>query len=224
MMDIRPIAYYKGQIGTKFGVPRQSGLADALRGTIIFEPEYRREEALRGILYDGGFDWIWIIWGFSLNHPSSGDWQPTVRPPRLGGNASMGVFATRSPFRPNPLGLSAVHVEKIENSEITVSGADLADGTPIYDIKPYIVYADCHPEASKGFAGTSPEPTLEVLFETELPFGAEDRLALKQILSLDPRPAYQDNNAKTYGLIFEGYDIKFRVDNDKLIVTDYDRH
>lgn len=223
-MEIRPIAYYRGQIGTKFGIPRQSGLADALRGTIVFEPEFRREEALRGLLGEGGFDWIWLIWGFSLNNQSSDQWQPTVRPPRLGGNTSMGVFATRSPFRPNPIGLSAVHVEKIENSEITVSGADLADGTPIFDIKPYLVYADCHPEASKGFARSSPEPVLEVFFEVELPFGQEEKEALRQILSLDPRPAYQDNNAKTYGLIFEGFDIKFRVDNDKLTVIDYDRH
>jgi len=223
-MQLRPIAYYRGQIGTKFGVPRQSSLANALTGTIVFEPEFRREEALRGLLGEDGFDWIWLIWGFSLNNQAEGQWQPTVRPPRLGGNASMGVFATRSPFRPNPIGLSAVHIEKIENSEITVSGADLADGTPIYDIKPYLVYADCHPEASRGFASSSPEPVLEVLFNVELPFGKEDREALRQILSLDPRPAYQDKSDKKYGLIFEGYDIKFRVDNDKLIVTDYDRH
>lgn len=223
-MELKPIAYYKGQIGTKFGIPRQSGLAEALKGKIVFEPEYRREEALRGLLGEGGFDWIWLIWGFSLNNTSSGEWQPTVRPPRLGGNTSMGVFATRSPFRPNPLGLSAVHIEKIESSEIIVSGADLADGTPIYDIKPYVVYADCHPEASRGFAQTSPEPMLEVFFDVELPFGEDDKEALRQILSLDPRPAYHDNNAKAYGLIFEGFDIRFRVDNDKLTVIDYDRH
>jgi|GEM_PF-4947815 len=141
-MEIRPIAYYHSPLQSRFGVPRQSGLADDLEGRIVFEPEFRREEALRGLLGDGGFNRIWLIWGFSANRETASSWQPLVRPPRLGGNASMGVFATRSPYRPNPLGLSTVSLVRIEDCELHVQGADLMDGTPIYDIKPYIVYAD----------------------------------------------------------------------------------
>lgn len=221
-MQLVPVAYYRGPLGSKFGIPRQSGLAGSLEGRIVFEPAWRDANAVRGL---DGFDRIWLIWGFSANQPAKGDWQPTVRPPRLGGNERLGVWATRSPFRPNPLGLSAVRLVRVEPASVEgpvlhVTGADLMDGTPIYDIKPYIVYADSHPDAAQGFAAGAPEPSLEVAFLAEVPFGAEEREALRQVLSLDPRPPFQDDPDKVYGFPFAGYDIRFRVRNQLLSVIE----
>ena len=217
-MDIRPVALYHGALGSKFGIPRQSGLVPSLRGRIVFEPEFRNREALRGL---EGFDRIWLIWGFSANKPAKGDWQPTVRPPRLGGNVSMGVWATRSPFRPNPLGLSCVELEGIDGLDLLVKGADLMDGTPVYDIKPYVAYADCFPEARCGFASASPEAVLEVRMPEDLNITPEDREALTALLALDPRPAYQEDPDRVYGMPFGGREVHFRVDHDVLIVLDY---
>lgn len=217
-MDIEPVAFYRGALGSKFGIPRQSGLVPALRGRIVFEPAYRNREALRGL---EGFDRIWLIWGFSANRPAKGDWQPTVRPPRLGGNVAMGVWATRSPFRPNPLGLSCVELEAIDGLELVVCGADLMDGTPIYDIKPYVAYADSYPDAQCGFAAAAPEPRLEVRIPEELALSPEEREVLTGLLALDPRPAYQQEPDRVYGMPFGGKEVHFRVDNDVLTVIDY---
>ena len=217
-MTLEPVAYYRGQMGSKFGIPRQSGLAGGLRGRIIFEPAYRNREALRGL---EGFDRVWLIWGFSANRPTKGDWQPTVRPPRLGGNAALGVWATRSPFRPNPVGLSCVELEGIDGTDLLVRGADLMDGTPVYDIKPYVVYADCFPDARCGFASTPPVAVLEVRIPEQLDLSPEDRETLVQVLSLDPRPAYQHDPDKVYGMPFGGKDVHFRVENSVLTVIDY---
>ena len=221
-MELKPVAYYRGPLGSKFGIPRQSGLAEAVAGRLVFEPAYRDANAVRGL---EGFDRIWLLWGFSANRPAKGEWQPTVRPPRLGGNGRLGVWATRSPFRPNPLGLSAVRLLRVEAETpdgpvLHVAGADLMDGTPVYDIKPYIAYADSFPDAASGFAGDAPEPVLDVIFQTELPFGQEDTAALRQILSLDPRPAYQEDPDRTYGFPFGGCDIRFRVCGNILTVTE----
>ena len=215
-LEIRPVAYYHGSFGSKFGIPRQSGLAPELRGRIVFCEPYKLREALRGL---EGFERIWLIWGFSANRPAKGEWQPTVRPPRLGGNTALGVWATRSPFRPNPLGLSCVKLEAIEGMELLVSGADLMDGTPIYDIKPYVPYADAFPLAAAGFAASAPESRLEVELPQDLPLTQTQKAALVQALSLDPRPAYQDSPEKEYVLPFEGLDISFRVSGDRLKVT-----
>lgn len=217
-MTLEPVAYYRGQMGSKFGIPRQSGLAGGLRGRIIFEPAYRNREALRGL---EGFDRVWLIWGFSANRPAKRDWQPTVRPPRLGGNAALGVWATRSPFRPNPVGLSCVELEGIDGTDLLVRGADLMDGTPVYDIKPYVVYADCFPDARCGFASTPPVAVLEVRIPEQLDLSPEDRETLVQVLSLDPRPAYQHDPDKVYGMPFGGKDVHFRVENSVLTVIDY---
>lgn len=216
-MEIVPVAHYHGAFGSKFGIPRQSSLAD-VRGRIVFTEAYRNREALRGL---EGFGRIWLIWGFSANKPAKGEWQPTVRPPRLGGNTAMGVWATRSPYRPNPLGLSCVEVEEIDGLEIVIKGADLMDGTPIYDIKPYVPYADAFPDAAGGFAQEAPKPLLEVEIPEHLPFTEAQRSILRQILSLDPRPAYQDSPEKEYAMPFEGADVRFRVQDGKVIVTDY---
>ena len=216
-LQIEPVAYYRGPFGSKFGIPRQSSLAD-VRGRIVFTEAYRNREALRGL---EGFGRIWLIWGFSANKPAKGEWQPTVRPPRLGGNTAMGVWATRSPYRPNPLGLSCVEVEEIDGLEIVIKGADLMDGTPIYDIKPYVPYADAFPNAAGGFAQEAPKPLLEVEIPEHLPFTEAQRSILRQILSLDPRPAYQDSPEKEYAMPFEGADVRFRVQDGKVIVTDY---
>ena len=216
-LQIEPVAYYRGPFGSKFGIPRQSSLAD-VRGRIVFTEAYRNREALRGL---EGFGRIWLIWGFSANKPAKGEWQPTVRPPRLGGNTAMGVWATRSPYRPNPLGLSCVEVEEIDGLEIVIKGADLMDGTPIYDIKPYVPYADAFPDAAGGFAQEAPKPLLEVEIPEPLPFTEAQRSILRQILSLDPRPAYQDSPEKEYAMPFEGADVRFRVQDGKVIVTDY---
>lgn len=220
-IQIRPIARMESEFPSKFGVPRQSGLVEELRSTVVFEPEYRNPDALRGM---EGFSHLWLIWGF---HRAARDtWSPTVRPPRLGGNERLGVFATRSPFRPNPLGLSCVKLEEIQlqtprGPVLHVSGADLMDGTPIYDIKPYLPYADCHPEATEGFA-PAPEKRLRV----ELPPELEEKLpegrgeALRKVLSWDPRPHYQDDRSRVYGMAFAGREIKFTVEGDVLTVTD----
>lgn len=214
-MEIRPVAYYHGPLGSKFGVPRQSGIVEALRGRVVLEPPFAREEALRGL---EGFGRIWLLWGFSGNRPDAGEL--TVRPPRLGGNERVGVFASRSPYRPNPIGLSCVEVERIEGTVIFVKGADLMDGTPVYDIKPYVPYADAFPDAAPGFAPAAPEPVLTV---TEgpgwvNPFDESDFRTLKDLLALDPRPAFHDDPGRVYGLPFGGYDVKFRVNGTVLVL------
>lgn len=224
-MEIRPIAHIQTDFPEKFGVPRQSGLAKELRGRIVFEKEFRNPDALRGL---EGFSHIWLIWEFSANRRSVGEWQPTVRPPRLGGNAHMGVFATRSPFRPNPLGLSCVKVSSVELDSqdgpvIYVTGADLMDETPIYDIKPYIRYADARPEAVCGYVDDLKERTLKVVFPGELARKIEDREvipSLIEILRLDPRPSYHDDPHREYGMAFAGYNIRFTVMDGVLEVTD----
>ena len=207
---------------TKFGIPRQSGLVDALKAMIVFEPEYRNADALRGL---EGFSHIWLIWEFSEAVRS--EWSPTVRPPRLGGNTRMGVFATRSPFRPNPLGLSSVKLDGIElhpefGPVLYVLGADLMDNTPIYDIKPYLPYTDSHPEAVGGFIDPLGERLLEVNFpEKWLNFIPKERQkALLGVLALDPRPSYQDDPKRVYGIEFAGFDIRFTVEGAALSVCE----
>ncbi len=214
-LHIKPVAYYRGSFGSKFGIPRQSGLVPSLEGRIVFTEPYRVKEALRGL---EGFGRIWLIWGFSANKEAKGEWQPTVRPPRLGGNIAMGVWATRSPFRPNPLGLSCVELVAVDGLELIVRGADLMDGTPIYDIKPYIPYADSHPESASGFVTGAPEARLQVVIPEELPLDHRERQALQEILALDPRPAYQDTPDKVYGMIFEKRDVRFCVKDNVLTV------
>lgn len=206
----------------KFGIPRQSGLVEALEAKIVFEPEYRNPHALKGL---EDFTHLWLIWEFSKAKRET--WSPTVRPPRLGGNERLGVFATRSPFRPNSIGLSCVKIKRIQLESpqgpvIYVSGADILDGTPIYDLKPYIPYVDCHPEASGGFSEKNTEYQLEVrISETQLQKIPEPkREALVGILQQDPRPAYQKNADREYGLEFAGYNIRFHVEEKQLIVTD----
>ena len=214
-ITIKPVAYYRGPFGSKFGIPRQSALAPAVEGRIVFTDKYRVKEALRGL---EGFERLWLVWGFSANKPAKGEWQPTVRPPRLGGNAAMGVWATRSPYRPNPLGLSCVELVKVDGMDLVVRGADLMDGTPIYDIKPYIPYADAYPDARSGFVNGAPEATLQVVIPEELPLNAKQREALTQILALDPRPAYQDTPGKEYGMVFENRNIRFSVQDGTVTV------
>lgn len=221
MAEFQPIATMRSAFPTKFGIPRQSGLVTELKSTIVFEPPYRNPEMLRGI---EGFSHLWLIWSFS----QSGDhWSPTVRPPRLGGNQRMGVFATRSPFRPNNIGLSSVRLERVElhtpeGPVLHVSGADLMDGTPIFDIKPYIPYADCHPEATEGFTGQVEMQALTVEIPPELlaRFPVEKRDALVGVLAQDPRPRYQADASRVYGLEFGGYEVKFTVSDQILTVTD----
>ena len=217
-MTLEPVAVYRGALGSKFGIPRQSGLVPSLRGRIVFEPSYRNRDALRGL---EGFDRIWLIWGFSANRPAKGEWQPTVRPPRLGGNTALGVWATRSPYRPNPLGLSCVELESIDGMELVVRGADLMDGTPIYDIKPYVVYADNFPEARSGFAASAPESELEVRIPDTIDMDLQTRETLTGLLSLDPRPAYQNEPGRVYGMPFGGKEVHFRVEDHILTVIDY---
>ena len=220
-VTIGVIARMKSDFATKFGIPRQSGLVEELRSTIIFEPEYRNSEALRGL---EGFSHLWIIWQFS--EAVRTEWSPTVRPPRLGGNTRMGVFATRSPFRPNNLGLSCVKLLGVEDTEefgtvIHVGGADLMDGTPIFDIKPYIPYADSHPDALGGFTDTAGAFLLQVVFPedllTKLPQDKQE--AAVQVLSHDPRPSYQRKPGRVYGLTFAGHDIRFTVEEEILTVV-----
>ena len=211
-MEIKPIAYIRTEFAEKFGIPRQSGLAEGLRGRIVFEPEFRNNDAVRGL---DGFSHLWLIWEFSANRGRL-QWQPTVRPPRLGGNQHMGVFATRSPFRPNPLGLSCVELESVQPDHpdgpvIVVKGADLMDGTPIYDIKPYIKYADSHPEAVCGYVDELPERYLNVELPNELAALLPEPQALVDVLSLDPRPSYHDDPEREYGMTFSGFNVKFKV-------------
>ena len=221
-MNIQAIAFFHSPLKSKFGVPRQSGLVSELPGYIVFEPDYRQPEAVRGL---EGFDFLWLIWEFSENKEAKKSL--TVRPPRLGGNKRLGVFATRSPFRPNNLGLSCVQIDRIENDPVKgpviyVKGADLMDGTPIYDIKPYVTYADSHPEARSGFVDHSEWQELQVdIPETiGLHFSPEQLLSLKKILALDPRPHYQDDPERIYGMPFGSYDIRFKVEGLSLYVID----
>ena len=214
LMNIRPIAYYRSLLLTKFGVPRQSGLVPELRGRVVLEPEYSNADALRGI---EGFDYLWLIWEFSLNGKSEGEWSPLVRPPLLGGNECVGVFATRSPFRPNALGLSSVRLLGVEDDgnvlALVVAGADLVDGTPIYDIKPYVEYADAHTGIRSGFVDEKRWEKVEVRFPDELRalFSDEDFAALVKVLELDPRPQYHNDPVRVYGMPFAGFDVRFRV-------------
>ncbi len=219
-MDV--IAVMHSDFPTKFGIPRQSGLAEALQSTIVFEPAYRNPEALRGI---EGFSHLWILWQFS--QAVRQDWSPTVRPPRLGGNTRMGVFATRSPFRPNAIGLSCVRLLSVEHTQdmgtvLHIGGADLMDGTPILDIKPYIPYCDAHPEAMGGFTQDAGDFILEVDFPENLKqrLPAEKQEAICQVLSHDPRPSYQKDSDRVYGLSFAGHDIRFTVKDKVLTVVD----
>lgn len=221
MTEIRPIAHIESDFGTKFGIPRQAGLVEELQAVIVFENEYRNEEALRGI---DGYSHLWLIWQFSENVGAR--WSPTVRPPRLGGNARMGVFATRSTFRPNFLGLSCVKLEGLRKTPdkgtvLLVRGADLMDGTPIFDIKPYIPYSDCIPDAREGFAAR-PQFPLRVTWNEGLlaAVPAEKRDALQKVLSCDPRPRYQDDPKRIYGMEFAGLDIRFRVEGNTLHVIE----
>lgn len=220
MKEIRPIAFFRSPLTSKFGIPRQSGLADNLVGKIVFEPQYQREEALRGL---EDFDYLWLLWGFSANK-STDEGKLTVRPPRLGGNERLGVFATRSPFRPNGLGLSSVRIKRIVDGVIEVVGADLMDGTPIYDVKPYISYVDSHPEARGGFTDKKEWKLLSVVIAEEYSklFDAEELAALEEVLSQDPRPQYQHDAARVYGMPFAGKDVKFRVEGDVLEVVGID--
>ncbi len=222
IFSMRPIARIHSDFSTKFGIPRQSGLVDALTATVIFEPEFRNPDALRGI---EGFSHIWLIWAFDQSVRQG--WSPTVRPPRLGGNAKMGVFATRSPFRPNPIGLSSVRLEAVEQTPdhgtvLHVRGADLMDGTPILDIKPYIPYGDAHPDAVGGFASAPAGPTLDVQIPPELleKVPEDRREALQQVLSLDPRPHYQSDPERVYGFGFAGLEVRFSVSEGVLTVRE----
>ncbi len=216
------IARIRSEFPTKFGIPRQSGLVPETRATIVFEPEYRNPDALRGLEV---FSHLWLIWEFSESVRDG--WSPTVRPPRLGGNVRRGVFATRSPFRPNPIGLSCVRLEKICPTEdrgtvLLVSGADLMDGTPIFDIKPYIPYADAHPEALEGFTAQAGDYLLDVVFPPELEklIPLEQRAALRGVLSHDPRPSYQADPTRVYGMRFAAFDVRFTVEEHTLTVRE----
>lgn len=212
-MEIKPIAYFRSPVGGKFALPRQAGLAPSLHGRVVLEPGYRSPEALRGL---EEFDYVWLLWGFHLNRTGAAEGKLTVRPPRLGGNTRMGVFATRSPYRPNPIGLSSVRLTGVDASEgiLEVRGADLADGTPIYDIKPYVEYADSHPGVRSGFADAAPWECLEVSLSAELScsLGPEDAAALTELIAQDPRPQYQHDPERTYRLTFKGRELCFRVD------------
>ena len=219
-LTLRPIGRIRTEFPEKFGIPRQSGLVEELRAVVEFEREFRAPEAFRGL---EGFSHLWLLWHFT----QSQGWSPTVRPPRLGGNQRVGVFATRSPFRPNPIGLSSVRLDHIAYTDalgpvLHVRGADLVDGTPILDIKPYLPYGDCHPEATGGFASEPARPTLEV----EIPPALLDQLppdrreALRDVLALDPRPRYQQDPDRVYGFLFAGQEVRFTVDGDRLQVVD----
>ena len=221
-MNIEPIAYFHSPFHSKFGIPKQSGLVEELEGSIVFCPEYRNADALRGL---DEFDYLWLIWGFSANKHAATSL--VVRPPLLGGNEKMGVFATRSPFRPNALGLSSVRISRIETDTtrgpvITVVGADLMDGTPTYDIKPYIPYADSHPEAKGGFTDTHAICRLTVVIPDCFHhlFSQSQLQALYKVLELDPRPHYNKNGQKEYGMPYMDYDVHFTVNDGVLTVTD----
>ena len=219
---MRVIAKIRTDFPTKFGIPRQSGIIESLRGTVVFEPEYRNPEAVRGL---EDFSHLWLIWEFS--EAKRDEWSPTVRPPRLGGNTREGVFATRSPFRPNPIGLSSVKLERIEfdpklGPVLHVSGADLMDGTPIYDIKPYIAYTDSHPDAVSGFASKPAEHLLTVVFPEELlnKVPESQRKSLIAVLEHDPRPQYQDDPERVYGMAFADLEVRFKVAQTKLTILE----
>ena len=224
-VNIQVIARMHSDFATKFGIPRQSGLVEELRSTIVFEPEFRNPDALRGI---EEFSHLWIIWQFS--EAVRQGWSPTVRPPRLGGNTRMGVFATRSPFRPNNLGLSSVKLLGVEHTAefgtvLHVGGADLMDGTPIFDIKPYIPYGDCHADATGGFTDRAGEFLLKVEFPEQLLqiLPVEKQEAAVAVLSHDPRPSYQRKPDRIYGLTFAGFDIRFKVNEDLLTVVEVNK-
>lgn len=217
---MEPVARIRTEFPGKFGVPRQAGLVPELRGRVVFEPPFRSPEALRGM---DGFSHLWLIWEFSENKEAG--WSPTVRPPRLGGNQRVGVFATRSPFRPNPIGLSCVRLLEVAHTPqdgpvLVVGGADLLDGTPIFDIKPYLPYADCKPEASGGFAAQPKGADLEVICPDALlaPVPADKRPALLGVLAQDPRPQYQDDPGRVYGMSFAGFEVRFQVEGARLTV------
>ena len=224
-MEMHPIAHMRSDFPTKFGIPRQSGLVEELRSMIVFEPEYRSEDALRGI---EDFSHLWLIWQFSQAVREG--WSPTVRPPRLGGNTRMGVFATRSPFRPNNLGLSCVRLLEVKPTQqygtvLIVGGADLLDGTPIFDIKPYIPYSDSRPEAAGGFTDRVGDFLLDVKFPQELleKLPADKQAAAVGVLSHDPRPSYQRTPGRVYGLNFAGFDIRFTVEDTVLTVQSVEK-
>ena len=221
-MEIIPIAHIRSDFSEKFGIPRQSGLVEELTADVVFAPEFREPAALRGI---GGFSHLWLIWEFSKARREG--WSPTVRPPRLGGNQRMGVFATRSPFRPNPIGLSCVRLLEVRQDRalgpvLTVAGADLMDGTPIYDIKPYLPYADCKPDAAGGFASQPKEASLEVDCPPALlaRVPEEKRPALLAVLAQDPRPQYQNDPKRIYGMSFADVEVRFQVVEGRLTVTE----
>lgn len=222
-MEVKPIAHIETDFPTKFGVPRQSGLVKGLKGRIVFEPEYRDPEALRGL---DGFSHIWLLWDFSESRREDSKWQPTVRPPRLGGNRRMGVFATRSPFRPNNIGLSSVRIigialHTLDGPVIEVEGADLMDRTPIFDIKPYLPFTDSHPDALAGFTEeTSNNQLLTVHFSNEVlsAFDKEHIEALQEILLSDPRPHYHDDAERIYAMEFAGREVKFCMDEESIEV------
>ena len=219
-MELTPIAHIRSDFSEKFGIPRQSGLVEELTAAVVFEPEYRDPSAFRGL---EGFSHLWLIWEFSR----SKGWSPTVRPPRLGGNKRLGVFATRSPFRPNPLGLSCVRLVEVRQDRalgpvLVVAGADLMDGTPIYDVKPYLPYADCKPDAAGGFAAQPKGADLTVDCPPALldRVPEDKRAALLAVLAQDPRPQYQDDPERVYGMAFAGLEVKFRVAGEQLTVTE----
>jgi tRNA-Thr(GGU) m(6)t(6)A37 methyltransferase TsaA len=212
-MIVQPIAVFHSPLTSKFGTPRQSGLVEGLRGEVVFMPSYCHPDFIRGL---EGFDYIWLLWQFSANAETN--ITPTVRPPLLGGNSQMGVFATRSPFRPNPIGLSSVRVVEIRLDEqqgpvIVVEGADLIDGTPIIDIKPYVTYADCHQNARSGFVDEHPWKLLQVDMPDEVvcQLTTDEQQVLRQLLALDPRPHYHHDPTRIYGMPFGNYDVRFRV-------------
>lgn len=224
-LSMRIIAHVRNDFPTKFGLPRQSGLAGDLESMIVFEPEYRVAEALRGL---EGFSHLWLMWVFHMAQRDA--WSPTVRPPRLGGNTRMGVFATRSPFRPNPIGLSCVRLKEILQTEqfgrvLIVTGADMMDGTPILDVKPYLPYADSHPEALGGFAQDATRHCLTVDFPTPLLSRLPDakRPALLEALSQDPRPAYQHDPARMYGFRYGAWEVRFTVQGNTLTVREIEQ-
>lgn len=221
-MEVNPIGFFHSPLKSKFGIPRQSGLVSELAGYLVFEPQFRQEEGVRGL---EDFDYLWLIWGFSANRGEGHGL--TVRPPRLGGNKRMGVFATRSPFRPNKLGLSCVKLDHVElhpkwGPVIHVRGADLMDGTPIYDVKPYVAYADAHPEAKSGFVDQEAWESLEVRVteEYESLFSKQDLKALKATLAQDPRPQYQDDPERVYGMPYLNKDVRFRVKGHVLEIVE----
>lgn len=221
-MELTPIAYIRTDFRGKFGLPRQSGIVPELTGEVVFTREYSRAEAVRGLEQ---FSHIWLLWGFSEAKRPENGWSATVRPPRLGGNTRLGVFATRSPFRPNPIGLSCVRLKAVRTEQqpvsLTVSGIDLLDGTPIYDIKPYLPYADAYPDAAEGYTAQTRQHRLRVVFPPELLnlLPEMHRNAAAALLAEDPRPGYLDDPARVYGVLFAGFDIRFQVDGDLLTVV-----